>query len=77
MTRTAIESLCAAFLLAWTFDSRLLGLIPLNQKKYRKNAGESGMHWAESIVMVMRLACFTVIVTSPAWMFAVYFLVRG
>ena len=35
------------------------------------------MHWAESIVMVMRLACFTVIVTSPAWMFAVYFLVRG
>jgi hypothetical protein len=24
-----------------------------------------------------RVTCFTVIVTSPAWMFAVYFIFRG
>ncbi len=35
------------------------------------------MHWSESIVIMARLACFTVIVTSPAWMFAVYFAFRG
>jgi hypothetical protein len=27
--------------------------------------------------MMTRLTCFTVIVTSPAWMFAVYFIFRG
>lgn len=35
------------------------------------------MDWSESIVIVTRLACFTVIVTSPAWMFAVYFIFRN
>jgi len=34
------------------------------------------MQWPESIVMVTRVTCFTVIVTSPAWMFAVYFIFR-
>jgi len=37
------------------------------------------MQWPEAIVMMMmmRLACFTIIVTSPAWMFAAYFAFRG
>jgi hypothetical protein len=35
------------------------------------------MQWPEAIAMMTRLTCFTVIVTSPAWMFAVYFIFRG
>lgn len=35
------------------------------------------MQWQEAIVHVARVVCFTVIVTCPAWMFAVYFIVRG
>lgn len=35
------------------------------------------MQWQESIVLVTRVTCFTVIVTSPAWMFAVYFIFRN
>ncbi len=35
------------------------------------------MPWSESVVMMTRLVCFTAIVTSPAWMFAVYFVYRG
>jgi hypothetical protein len=35
------------------------------------------MQWQESVVLMTRVACFTVIVTSPAWMFAVYFIFRG
>ena len=35
------------------------------------------MQWPEAIVLMTRVAGFTVIVTSPAWMFAVYFIVRG
>jgi hypothetical protein len=27
--------------------------------------------------MMTRVTCFTVIVTSPAWMFAAYFIFRG
>jgi hypothetical protein len=35
------------------------------------------MQWPEAIVMMTRVMCFTVIVTSPAWMFAAYFIFRG
>lgn len=34
------------------------------------------MQWPEAIVIMVRLACFTAIVTSPAWMFAAYFAFR-
>jgi len=35
------------------------------------------MEWPEAFVTMMQLACFTIIVTSPAWMFAAYFAFRG
>ena len=58
------------------FVVRRRRLIRLNIKEKRRTDGELGMQWQESIVLVTRVTCFTVIVTSPAWMFAVYFIFR-
>ena len=58
------------------FVVRRRRFIRLNIKEKRRTDGELGMQWQESIVLVTRVTCFTVIVTSPAWMFAVYFIFR-
>lgn len=57
--------------------AKLKSILLINNEETGYRLEIARMGWPESIALMTRVTCFTVIVTSPAWMFAVYFIFRG